>query len=90
MVKKIQITFSVAIHLLERIAVLFREAAGEHISDNYTDDTDMPGLIDEYSPDTPVHTWMNSVLGLLRLMYGILYNSVDEVYLLPDEEDKID
>lgn len=51
---------------------LFAAGAGRPIWPT-EDEQDLPGLIDEVSPDgnPALYNWMNAVLGFIRLVYGI-------------------
>jgi len=81
----INMSVNVALHICTSIAMLFREGAGVRISDFEDDEDSVPGMIDELPAGSEVEEWANAVLGLLRLVYGVLRHNLNEAYLLEDD-----
>lgn len=78
-------SINVALHICTSVAMLFREGAGVRISDFEDDEDSVPGLIDDLPAGSDAEQWANAVLGLMRLIYGVLRHSINEAYLLEDD-----
>lgn len=78
--RNIRIAIEVSRYMRRLMRDLFRVGAGVDINVvAYLSEDEDTGVIDEFAPDTDEWEWANSVLMLLRTMYGILENAETEM-----------
>jgi hypothetical protein len=80
----IPLSLTVARYIMARIATYLGEGWGGDF-----DIEDRPGLIDEFTPGTPAHHFLNDVLHFLRYISGVLTHNSALTYGLGNEEDEI-